>query len=196
MINFYAPGSPSVQLTAPEFCAELTRAKQPGSTFTNRRPRKSRCARSRALGINIPTREEMQEIELSSRLYEEGGNLFLTGTVLTKADTSNPESSAVTFILTSEKLVTLRYADPAPFHAFRARREANPLRYQTAEQFFGGLIDAVIERIADILEGAGANMDRISLKVFDAEGSNGHSHWQAQTKTKRKGRARRARPER
>jgi magnesium transporter len=78
-----------------------------------------------------------------------------------------PESSAITFILTKQKLVTLRYADPAPFAAFRARRDANPHRYMTGYQMLGGLIDAIVERIADILEGAGANLDHLSARVFD-----------------------------
>jgi magnesium transporter len=34
-----------------------------------------------ALGLDIPTREEMQAIELSSRLYEENGTLFMTATI-------------------------------------------------------------------------------------------------------------------
>ncbi|MDQ6625022.1 MAG: magnesium transporter CorA family protein, partial [Verrucomicrobiota bacterium] len=104
----------------------------------------------------------------SSRLYEESGILFLTGTVLTRADTPHPSSSAITFILSADKLVTLRYADPVPFAAFRARREANVERYRTSYQMMGGLTDAVVERLADILEGVGANLDGISLRVFDS----------------------------
>ena len=122
-----------------------------------------------ALEVNIPTREEMQAIELSSRLYEENGVVFMTGTVLTGANTTNPESSAVTFILAAGKLITLRYADPAPFNAFRSRREANLQRYQSGYQMLAGLIDAVIERLADILEGVGKSLDIISLRVFGAE---------------------------
>lgn len=121
------------------------------------------------LGVQIPTREEMQEIELSSRLYKEKDVLFMTGTVLTGANTSVPESSAITFILTADKLITLRYADPAPFNAFRTRREANLQVYRTSYDMLGGLIDAVIERLADILESVGAKLDSISLKVFGTD---------------------------
>lgn len=180
MITFYASGSPSVQLTAPEFCGELTRTAAWIDLYQPT-PEEEQVLEA-ALGIDIPTREEMQAIELSSRLYEENGVIFMTGTVLTKADTNNPESSAVTFILAHDKLVTLRYADPTSFHAFRARREANTLRYQTGQQFLGGLLDAIVERVADILEGAGAAMDRLSQRVFEAEGT-----------PKRRGRARKAR---
>jgi len=134
----------------------------------------------------------MQAIELSSRLYEENGMLFMTATVLTKADTNSPQSSAITFILAAEKLITLRYADSAAFAAFRTRREANLQRYQTSYQFMGGLIDAMIERIADILEGVVVNLDRISLKVFDAEAPDGTTQWENQPR-KRRGKSRKAR---
>ncbi len=165
MIHFYAPGKPGALLTDGAHCAELTREAVWIDLFEPTTEEERTLEAS--LGINIPTREEMDSIELSSRLYEENGLLFMTATVLTRADSAHPESSAVTFILSADKLVTLRYTDPAPFRAFQIRREANLQRYQTNQQFLGGLIDAVIERIADILENVGANLDGISRRVFE-----------------------------
>ena len=165
MITFYAAGKPSVALTDHALCSELTRSA--GWIDVSQPTRDEEQALEAALGINVPTREEMQAIELSSRLYQEDGMLFLTATVLTGANTNNPESSAITFILFGDKLVTLRYADPAAFGAFRSRREANTQRYHTSYQFMAGLIDAIVERIADILEAVGANLDQISSRVFD-----------------------------
>lgn len=165
MITFYAPGEPSVPLTAHDLCATHTRTAAWIDVFEPT-PEEEQTLEA-ALGIDIPTREEMQAIELSSRLYEENGILYMTATVLTKSDTSNPGSSAITFILSTEKLITLRYADPAAFTAFRTRREATLQRYQTSYQFMEGLIDAIIERIADILEGVGANLDTLSVRVFE-----------------------------
>ena len=40
----------------------------------------------RALGINIPVREELAEIEASSRLYVRNGATFMTATVISRAD--------------------------------------------------------------------------------------------------------------
>ncbi len=190
MITFHSPGQPWVQLTDHAFCADLTRTAVWIDLFEP--SPEDEQALEEALGVDIPTREEMQAIELSSRLYEENGMLFMTATVLTKADTNSPQSSAITFILAAEKLVTLRYADSAAFAAFRTRREANLQRYQTSYQFMGGLIDAMIERIADILEGVVVNLDRISLKVFDAEAPDGTSQWENQPR-KRRGKSRKAR---
>lgn len=67
------------------------------------------------LGIAVPTREEMQEIEVSSRLYIENGGRYMTATLMCQADTATPKTTAVTFILSSHRLVTVRYDEPRPF---------------------------------------------------------------------------------
>jgi len=120
------------------------------------------------LGVELPTHEEMQEIELSSRLYQEGETLFLTATVLSRSDTGLPESGVVTFVVTGERLVTLRYVEPRPFETFalRATRQAGP--YVRAEALLAGLMDAIVDRVADILEHAGQDLDAISREVFSA----------------------------
>src|SRR6188474_1586996 len=69
----------------------------------------------RTLGIAIPTREEMQEIEVSSRLYVENGARYMTATLMCQSDTTTPMTTAVTFILAGHKLVTVRYEEPKPF---------------------------------------------------------------------------------
>ena len=63
----------------------------------------------KTLSIDVPTREEMREIEASNRFYEENGGLYMTATLVTKLDTDLPERTQVTFILTGNKLVTNRY---------------------------------------------------------------------------------------
>ncbi|MFN2508267.1 MAG: magnesium transporter CorA family protein [Chthoniobacterales bacterium] len=191
MITFYAPDAPSVRPDTPQQCAELTGTALWIDLLDPSQEEEQQL--EAALGIDIPTREEMQAIELSSRLYEENGVLFMTGTVLTHATTSTPQSSAVTFILLANKLVTLRYADPAPFNAFRVRREANLQRYQSAGQFLEGIVEAVIERVADILEGVGANLDRLRLRVFEPESNQPAVPVQRTLRSSRGGQARKAR---
>ena len=63
----------------------------------------------RELGIDVPTREEMKEIETSNRLYEDNGALYMTTTIAAQLDTDRPVATAVTFILTGSRLVTNRY---------------------------------------------------------------------------------------
>lgn len=73
------------------------------------------------LGLDVPNREEMQEIEISSRLYQDGGALIMTATLIVGSDTDSPMSVPVTFVLAGHRLVTLRYATPLPFHAYAAQ---------------------------------------------------------------------------
>src|ERR1700716_2615270 len=69
----------------------------------------------RLAGIAVPTREDMQEIEISSRLYIENAARYMTATLMCAADTQNPRTTAVTFILSNHRLVTVRYDEPKPF---------------------------------------------------------------------------------
>src|SRR3979490_439256 len=67
------------------------------------------------LGIAVPTREEMQEIEVSSRLYVENGARYMTATLMCQSETDGPQTTAVPFILSGHRLTTVRYEEPKPF---------------------------------------------------------------------------------
>jgi magnesium transporter len=122
-----------------------------------------------AVGIEVPTREEMKEIETSNRLYEDNGALYMTATIAARLDTARPEISAVTFILTHGRLVTTRYIDTKPFQQFVSYAEKHPNACGSAVAILAGLIEAVIERIADILERTGNDLDLISGSIFMAK---------------------------
>ena len=119
-----------------------------------------------ALGIDVPTREEMREIEASNRLYEENGALYMTATIVTKLDTDLPESTQVTFILSGTRLVTNRYTDPLPFRRFLSYAQTHPSACNSGALLFVGLLEAIINRIADVLERVGADLDSTSAEVF------------------------------
>jgi magnesium transporter len=118
------------------------------------------------LGIDVPTREEMSEIEASSRLYEEQGSLFMTATIVTKLDTNLPQNTQVTFILAGARLVTNRYSDPVPFRRFITYSETHPAACGSAAMLLGGLLEAIVNRIADVLERVGAEIDGVSSDIF------------------------------
>ena len=75
------------------------------------------------LGVAIPTREEMEEIEISSRLYIEDGAYFMTATLPAQTETDKPLMSPVTFVLAGTRLVTVRYHEPKAFKTFPQRAE-------------------------------------------------------------------------
>ncbi|MGH6901844.1 MAG: magnesium transporter CorA family protein [Geminicoccaceae bacterium] len=118
------------------------------------------------LGVGVPTREEMQEIEVSSRLYEENGALYMTTTVVARADTERPEASAISFILAGDRLATVRYAEPQSFTLFAARCQRSP-GFTRGDAVLAGLLDALIDRIADVIEHLGLEVDGLSHEVFE-----------------------------
>ncbi|MGQ0741423.1 MAG: magnesium transporter CorA family protein [Alphaproteobacteria bacterium] len=122
-----------------------------------------------ALGIEMPTRADMEEIELSSRLYYENGSMFMTAMILAHMDTDLPLADAVTFVLSADKLVTLRYIDPQPFRTFALRCERSNVQANRPEMVLVQLLDIIIDRMADILERTGADVEAISREIFDPE---------------------------
>jgi magnesium transporter len=118
------------------------------------------------LGVEMPTRADMEEIEISSRLYQEGGGIFLTALVISNSDSDNPVADVVSFVLTRDKLVTIRYIDPQPFKTFAARCERGNANPQRAEMVLMALLDVIVDRMADVLERAGAEIEVISKDIF------------------------------
>lgn len=119
------------------------------------------------LGIQIPTRDEMHEIELSSRLYQKSGTLYVTATVMTKAETPEPESHAISFVLSRKCLVTVRYCEPMAFKVFAEwgqRGGCTP--HCQSNAMLTGLMEAIVDRMADILESIGHHVDDIARKIF------------------------------
>jgi len=125
----------------------------------------------RWFGINLPTREEMSEIEASSRLYEQHGAAFMTATLLAHADTARPESAAVTFVLTERALVTIRYADPQAFRTFEQSLARQPAVLASPGLATTAMLDAIVDRLADVLERVQADLETVSRALFDEAAS-------------------------
>lgn len=124
------------------------------------------------LGIAIPSQAEMEEIELSARLYTEDGAEFMTMTALSGLDTEDPAKTPVTFILKDTTLVSVRFADPKPFLAFLTRaQKPKSVACSNGAEVFLGLLEAMTDRTADALERVGNEIDQISRDVFRKKNS-------------------------
>ncbi len=126
-------------------------------------------------GIAVPTREDMQEIEISSRLYIDRGARYMTATLMCNSDTDTPKTTPVTFILGDHRLVTVRYDEPKPFTLVENKLARSCSPSITGEMVLMELLDAVIDRCADILERIGADVDQVSHEIFEPE-SERHGH--------------------
>jgi len=130
-----------------------------------------RQAVNNALGIDLPTRADMEEIEVSSRLFAEHGALYMTALVLANSGTENPVAGVVTFALVRNTLITIRYTEPQPFRTFEARCRRGTVPATKAENVLLDLLDVIIDRLADIQERASSEIELISREIFDPDNS-------------------------
>ncbi|MCQ0986619.1 magnesium transporter CorA family protein [Jiella marina] len=141
----------------------------------------------RLCAIAIPTREEMSEIEVSSRLYSEPGADVMTASVVHGMHEGKPGFAPITFILTRGRLITVRYSEPRSFKIFVAKLCRDPAtippqhvdtpadeviraagKRPTAETLLVGLLETVVDRMADLLETISADLDRIGEDIFSS----------------------------
>ena len=120
----------------------------------------------RALSIAIPTQGEVRTVDASSQIYRDGETLVMSARVLSRSAAPEIRLVAVTFLLTRHRLVTLRYGDPTPFATFVARAEKEPGRSQSGETVMLGLLEAIIDRAAEILQSAGDALETLSSDIF------------------------------
>lgn len=118
------------------------------------------------LGVNIPTRDEMGEIELSNRFYIEGEALYATATILSKSDSETPEAHPVTFVLTPHYLVTVRYSDPYAFRVAGSRAAQGIGTEHVPQTMLLVLLEAIVNRLADVLEESGHQIDEVGKTIF------------------------------
>ena len=124
----------------------------------------------RALKLEVPTREEQQEIEASSRLYQENGAYYMTATLLYQPEQGEPRTTPVTFILTGQRLITLRYAEPRAFSIYIARCNRSESELKTGAAVLIGLLETIIDRLADFIERIQAEVEGLSHSIFEIKG--------------------------
>ena len=120
-----------------------------------------------ALGLELPTREEMAEIEPSSRLYQHSGATFMTASLLarrTNGENDGRADAPTTFVLAKGMLITIRYDELRAFSLFAERAPGLGLQSGTAALL--NLLDAVVERLADLLETIGERVEAVSEAIF------------------------------
>ncbi|QDH16803.1 CorA family divalent cation transporter [Swingsia samuiensis] len=131
----------------------------------------------RLLNIYIPKREELEEIESSSRHYERNGSLYLSTPLVTRND-EGASAKPVGLVFTKTKIITIRYQDYPSFDAIGRRLTDCPINQEVppASEILIELIEEIINRLADTLEALGRSLDTISRRVFKTEYSKNRAH--------------------
>ncbi|MCC0034068.1 MAG: magnesium transporter CorA family protein [Hoeflea sp.] len=129
------------------------------------------------IGVEVPSRDELRDIEPSSRLYIENGAAYLTASVVWKADSDFAEIADIGFVLTGNRLVSIRYAEPKAFTMFAAGAHRELAHREIIANAAGHdvmtrLLEAMIDRSAEVLEHRSRRIDALSSEVFSRGAAN------------------------
>jgi magnesium transporter len=131
------------------------------------RPEREEVGRVEALtGLHVPVRAELEEIESSSRLAERHGALYLTYPAAKRDEDGETRVTPVGFVLTRERLLSVRFDDMLGFDSFTTRCHSGERRATSGVEVFVGLLETLIDRLADVLEREGEGLDRASHRIF------------------------------
>jgi magnesium transporter len=117
------------------------------------------AAAHRACNQRIPSRADLSEVESSSRHYLENGAIYLSAPLMKAGEAEHPALTPVGFIVTATQLVTVRYEPLKAFDAVGASFQAQPPL--SGYEAFVRVLEAVIDREADILEQTGEELETV-----------------------------------
>lgn len=119
----------------------------------------------RKYGLKLPSREELSEVESSSRIAEDNGVLFLSIPLVSHGRGVDEPLSPVGFVLSRDVLVTIRYTQLRSFDAVAAKLSKSDACASSVDAF-SALVDQMVDFNADWLEDIAAELDAVSRSVF------------------------------
>lgn len=133
-----------------------------------------RLAAERATGAPVPCEADLSEIESSSRLTSQGDTLTLSTPMTYRGPDGESLVAPLGFILSPRHLVTVRFAAMPLFDTYAQRFAASGAQAGSVEAFLG-LIETIVDRLADVLEHIGADLNKLSSRVFQPGDTQRHN---------------------
>src|SRR5271165_4205239 len=121
-------------------------------------------------GIQVPSRESLQEIETSSRLRAEGQVLYVSMPLAIRDEAAGFSPVPLGFILSPRLLVTVRFSEVHGFNQIEADSVSGPLPSSAGK--FCGLIDCMVDFGADTLEKLSRDLASVSARAFGPQGTS------------------------
>jgi magnesium transporter len=120
----------------------------------------------RVTGLSVPSFDALSEIETSSRIYMMNGALYLSMPMISRAESGEPVSTPLGFVVTPHLLITVRFEASTVFKALHEQVGTPDLVHPSSTGAFVGLMEALIDRMADVLERVGAELETVSHRIF------------------------------
>jgi magnesium transporter len=125
----------------------------------------------RCTGLHVPRRDELSEIESSSRLKIDGETLYLGTPIVFEGESHAAIATPVGFVLARDCLITIRFQELTAFRTFVQQSQPADRHYDST-RIFVGLMEAIVDRMADKLENVGSALDTVSHRIFHTEITN------------------------
>ncbi|AFM25931.1 magnesium transporter CorA family protein [Desulfomonile tiedjei] len=118
------------------------------------------------LGIEVPTSQELSEIEDSSRFYRREDTIYLTASILARLESEQPSTTDIRFILTPAAVISVRYVDSKRFRLFTSRLTRGASQIQSSDLLMESMLELIVDDLADSLEATALDLDRLAHRVF------------------------------
>lgn len=115
--------------------------------------------------IHFPSKQEMEEIEISSRYWEDEETITINAYFLVH-EAEGAKNETVTFILTLNTLITIRYRELRTFSEVVKRIMSNPRHFEDGYYILASILDIRIDSDADTLEFITKEITKLSRLVF------------------------------
>jgi magnesium transporter len=119
---------------------------------------------AKTFGLRVPTREDLGEIEASSRLQVEDGILYMTAPLILSQANEVWVPTPAGFVLAKHVLLTVRYV-PSPFFDTVVKEIGGHETFEPALAFVR-ILEELVDHAADLLEGSGVDLDEASHVIF------------------------------
>ena len=121
---------------------------------------------SKEFEVEFPSKQETQEIEISSRYFEDEESITINAYFLITSEGEIPYNETVTFILKKHHLITVRYKELKTFKELVKKLMMNPSAYYDGYFVFAGILEIRIDTDADTLEFITREISKLGKIVF------------------------------
>jgi magnesium transporter len=118
-----------------------------------------------ATGLAVPSEADVSEIETSSRLASRNGALYLSMPLVQLAE-DGPRGVSAGFVMAPDRLITVRFAPSQIFESYADHLPRGSTPAACGADIFVGLMEAIVDRQADVLEQVRTDLDTLSHAIF------------------------------
>jgi magnesium transporter len=115
-------------------------------------------------GLSLQTRQQAEEIEISSKYIEYGDEIIVNSNFLAEKNGSYV-NEPVSFILKNKLLISYRAANLRPFADTVRKFKANNYAFQEGSHFFISLFESRVDFDADLLESISKDVTEIGRRL-------------------------------